>query len=307
MGNCTNNVFMIRPKHFTYNTQTSETNIFQNKLDLSFEETLKKVQEEFDSYVELLRNNGVHVEVFHDKDDVITPDSIFQDWTTFHKDGKAFTYPMYAANRRDEIRYDIIESLKDKGFVSEHISLEKFADDQKYLEGSGCIVMDREHKIAYCAESQRAHKDVFEYFCKKSGFKPLLFRTAIDSKTNQPIAYHTDIVLSVAETFALVCKEAIHKEDIGNLEKILQETGKEIIYVTYDQAKNFATNSIQLKSQDEKRLFVVSKNGYNSLNQEQIQEIEKTSVILSPDISTIEFISGGSARCMIGELFKIYK
>ena len=302
----TNTILMIRPVGFRKNEQTAVNNYFQEDLDIKNAEINKKAQDEFDAFVTQLRFKGVNVIVVDDTKEPDTPDSIFpNNWISFHNNGTVGLYPMYAKNRRNERREDILDILEEKGFNIDHtIDYTSAEDEELYLEGTGSILLDRVNKKAYCALSVRADEDLFIEFCEDFEYTPVVFTAnqTVDGK-RLPI-YHTNVMMCLAEDFSVICLDTIDdKKERKNVVKHLKEDGKEVIAITEKQMHSFAGNMLQVLGKDNKRYLVMSSAAYNSLTKTQISAIEKTSEIIHSSLETIETCGGGSARCMMAEVF----
>jgi len=306
MEQITNNVLMVRPVAFRMNEQTAVNNFFQEKLQLKNEEINKKAQEEFDSFVKKLESVGVKVVVVNDKKELDTPDSIFpNNWVSFHQDGTAVVYPMFAENRRRERRMDFFEELENAGFkINEVLDYTKAEEEDVFLEGTGSMILDRENQKAYCALSSRADEDLLIEFCEDMEYTPVIFSAYQDVDGKRKPIYHTNVMMCVADEFAVICLDCIDdKKERNNVKRHLKEDGKEIIEITETQIHEFAGNMLQLKGANNKKFLVMSTTAHKSLTRDQLRRIEKHSEILSSDISTIETCGGGSARCMIAEVF----
>ncbi|WP_077406723.1 citrulline utilization hydrolase CtlX [Cellulophaga omnivescoria] len=302
----TNTILMIRPVGFRKNEQTAVNNYFQEDLDIKNAEINKKAQDEFDAFVTQLHFKGVNVIVVDDTKEPDTPDSIFpNNWISFHNNGTVGLYPMYAKNRRNERREDILDILEEKGFSIDHtIDYTSAEDEELYLEGTGSILLDRVNKKAYCALSVRADEDLFIEFCEDFEYTPVVFTAnqTVDGK-RLPI-YHTNVMMCLAEDFSVICLDTIDdKKERKNVVKHLKEDGKEVIAITEKQMHSFAGNMLQVLGKDNKRYLVMSSAAYNSLTKTQISAIEKTSEIIHSSLETIETCGGGSARCMMAEVF----
>ena len=294
----TSNIVMIRPKHFAFNKQTASNNVFQNNIKKS-DDILEKVLEEFDNMVNLLKSKDINVIVFDDRSDVITPDSIFpNNWVSFHQDNSAYIYKMFAKNRALEIREDIFNHLKNQGFILDNIH--RFNQQEEILEGTGAIVLDRVNKIAYCSLSQRASRKALEKWASISQYKTVIFNSKFK---DQPV-YHTNVIMSIANKYAIICLEAIvDQKEKEHVIFTLKESGKEIIDVSLSQVKQFVANTLLIHNNKNQEYLIMSSTSYNALNQNQKEIILKYNQIIYSDISTIEQIGGGSARCMIAENF----
>jgi hypothetical protein len=302
----TNSILMVRPVNFRMNEQTAVNNFFQEDLDLRNSVINQRAQEEFDAFVEKLREAGVEVIVVDDRVETDTPDSVFpNNWVSFHENGSVVVYPMYAVNRRKERRTDIFDLLEEKGFVIEQIvDYTSAEEDNLFLEATGSIVMDRTHQKAYCALSARADEGLFIEFCEDFDVAPVIFTAyqSVDGK-RLPI-YHTNVMMCIAEDLAVICLDAIDdKKERKNVVSHLKKDGFDILEISEAQMHAFAGNMLQVLGRDRQRLMVMSASARNALNPEQVARIEKTSRIISSPIDTIEACGGGSARCMMAEVF----
>lgn len=307
MKQTTNSILMIRPVAFRMNEQTAVNNYYQKVIENLLPATVNaKAQEEFDVFVSKLRKVGVHVIVVDDTLEPSTPDSIFpNNWISFHENGDVTLYPMFAENRRLERREDILDILEDEGFViNEIMDYTSAEEDGFFLEGTGSIVLDRENGKAYCALSPRADEELFIEFCEDFEYNPILFEAFQTVGTERKLIYHTNVMMSVGETFAIICAESIDdKKERKIVLDSLRGDEKEIILITEDQVNNFAGNMLEVKGFDDKRYLVMSTSAYNSLTKKQIDQIEEHVTILSSSLDTIEACGGGSARCMMAEIF----
>ena len=307
MKQTTNSILMVRPVAFRMNEQTAVNNYYQKVIENLLPATVNaKAQEEFDVFVSKLRKVGVHVIVVDDTLEPSTPDSIFpNNWISFHENGDVTLYPMFAENRRLERREDILDILEDEGFViNEIMDYTSAEEDGFFLEGTGSIVLDRENGKAYCALSPRADEELFIEFCEDFEYNPILFEAFQTVGTERKLIYHTNVMMSVGETFAIICAESIDdKKERKIVLDSLRGDEKEIILITEDQVNNFAGNMLEVKGFDDKRYLVMSTSAYNSLTKKQIAQIEEHVTILSSSLDTIEACGGGSARCMMAEIF----
>lgn len=306
MSQTTNSILMIRPINFRMNEQTAVNNYFQEDLSLRDSLINLKAQKEFDDYVDKLRNFGVEVIVVSDNQENDTPDSVFpNNWVSFHKDGTMAIYPMFAENRRLERREDIIIELEKEGFLIENIVDYTSAEDQNiFLEGTGSMILDRQNKIAYCAISPRADEELFIEFCEDFEYTPVIFTANQTVGNSREAIYHTNVMMCIAETFSVICLSCIDdKKERKNVISHLKKSGKEIIDITEKQMHQFAGNMLQVKGKNNELFLVMSQAAYNSLTKEQIKKIEKHCNIISSSLETIETCGGGSARCMMAEVF----
>lgn len=297
---------MVRPVRFRMNEETAVNNYFQEDLDIKNQTINLRAQVEFDDFVTALRAKGVEVIVVDDIYERDTPDSIFpNNWISFHANGIVGLYPMFAENRRRERREDILDILEEKGFqiegVIDYTSAEK---EELFLEGTGSIVMDREHQKAYCALSPRADESLFIEFCEDMDCMPVIFTAYQSVDGNRMPIYHTNVMMCIAESFAVICLEAIDdKKERKNVIDHLKNDSKEIIAITEIQEQHFAGNMLQVIGANDKRYLVMSSAAFNSLTSEQQKAINKHCEIIHSPLDTIETCGGGSARCMMAEVF----
>ena len=306
MEQITNTVLMVRPVGFRMNEETAVNNYFQEDLALQNEEINRKAQQEFDAFVSILEAVGVNVVVVNDNKELDTPDSIFpNNWVSFHQDGKTAVYPMFAENRRRERRMEFFEVLEEKGFkISEVVDYTDAEDEKIYLEGTGVLILDRINRKAYCALSVRADEELLIEFCEDFEYSPVIFHAFQDVNGKRLPIYHTNVMMCVAEEFAVICANCIDDvKERKSVLKHLKQDGKEIITITEAQMHQFAGNMLQLKGSNNKKYLVMSETAHKSLTVTQIRSIEKYCEILSSDLNTIETCGGGSARCMMAEVF----
>ncbi len=302
----TNSILMIRPVSFRMNEQTAVNNYFQENVEGSGVSINSKAQSEFDKFVNVLRAKGVQVVVVDDTKEPDTPDSIFpNNWVSFHSDGTVGLYPMFAENRRNERREDILEQLESEGFLIENVMDYTSAEEQEiYLEGTGSLLIDRVNKIVYCALSVRADEELIIEFCEDFDCMPVIFTANQTVEDKRLPIYHTNVMMCLAENFAVICLDTIDdKKEKKNVVHHLKESGKEIISISESQMHHFAGNMLQVLGADEKRYLVMSSQAFDSLKASQISAIEKHCEILHSSIETIETCGGGSARCMMAEVF----
>lgn len=307
MRQITNTILMIRPVSFRSNEQTAVNNYYQKILDNLTPETVQfQALQEFDNFVVKLREIGVQVIVVEDTKDTDTPDSIFpNNWMSFHENGDVGLYPMFAENRRLERREDVFDTLEDVGFVIENIVDYTSAEEEKlFLEGTGSLLLDRVHRKAYCALSPRADEDLLIEFCEDFEFTPVPFISYQNVDGKRLPIYHTNVIMCLGEKFSVICLDSIdNKKEKKNVIKHLKEDGKEIISISEEQVNSFAGNMLQVLGKNDERYTVMSNAAYESLTKQQIKQIEKHSKIVYSSLDTIEACGGGSARCMMAEVF----
>jgi hypothetical protein len=307
MNQTTNSILMIRPVAFRMNEQTTVNNYYQKVIDgLSPETVNTRAQKEFDAFVDKLKAVGVDVTVVEDTLIPDTPDSVFpNNWISFHENGDIALFPMFAENRRLERREDILDILEEKGFLIDNIvDYTSAEEDNFFLEGTGSILLDRANGKAYCALSPRADEELFIEFCEDFDLNPIIFEAFQTVKGERKLIYHTNVMMCIGETYAVICADSIDdKKERKMVLDSLKGDEKEVIFITEDQVNNFAGNLLEVKGANDRRYLVMSSAAYKSLNKKQIAQLEEHVTILSSNLDTIEACGGGSARCMMAEIF----
>ena len=305
MRQSTNSILMIRPNNFGFNEETANDNHYQNK-EFFESNSNENAQKEFDNMVKNLKQNGISVHVFQDDDINYTPDSIFpNNWISFHENGDIGLYPMFAKNRRLERRPEVLEFLEEEGFGIENIVDYSGAESEnKFLEGTGSIILDRENRIAYCSISNRSNEDLFIDFCEDFEFTPVLFNSYQSVGDERLPIYHTNVMMCVTMSYVVICLDAIDdKKQRKNVCEFIKKSEKELINISENQVEKFAGNMLELLNDKGESVLVMSKSAENSLSENQKNTITNYSKIISSDINTIELCGGGSARCMMAEIF----
>lgn len=293
---------MIRPASFGFNSETELSNSFQSKTSTDYNVVKQKAIQEFDNAVDKLRSKNINVIVIDDTENPVKPDAVFpNNWVGFHPDGNVWLYPMLAPNRRLERRLDIIESLKKSFQINKIVDLSFYENENRFLEGTGSMVFDHTNKIAYACLSARTDKSLFENTSKQLGYKPINF---IATDENGKEIYHTNVMMCVAEKFAVICSECIqNKIKKEQVLKSLLETNHEIIEISFEQMNKFAGNMLEINSAEGKKYLAMSQSAFDALSSSQKILMEKSCELLPLNISTIETIGGGSVRCMMTEVF----
>jgi len=307
MQQITNNILMVRPVSFRMNEETAVNNYYQKELQgLSSDEIQNRALKEFDDLVQKLRAIGVNVIVVDDTEAPDTPDSIFpNNWISFHEDGNVALYPIFAENRRMERREDILDIIEENGFDIKSIVDYTSAEwENIFLEGTGSLLLDRVNRKAYCALSARADEDLLMEFCEDFEYTPVMFHAYQTVEDRRELIYHTNVMMALSENYAIICLDSIdNKKERKQIIKNLLEDGKEIIKITEEQVNNFAGNMLQVMGDDNTRYTIMSEAAFKCLNEDQVTRIEKYSTILYSNLETIEACGGGSARCMMAEVF----
>jgi hypothetical protein len=300
----TNTIVMVSPSHFGFNEQTASSNPFQHSLEENEAAVQARASHEFNGMVEVLRNKGVHVLVLRSREDIKTPDSIFpNNWFSHHDDGTLIVYPMLAENRRAERQIGELRELlfQHQIPVSRVIDLTAHEQDGYMLEGTGSLVLERSKKVAFAMESPRTTRHEFDIWCRKMGYKGIFFR-AYDEK-HFPV-YHTNVTMNIGREFAVVCLESI--TDTQEQEMVvteLERIGKTIIPITKEQMGTFCGNILQLETKEKESIIVMSDTAYFAFTPDQKHTLEQYGEIVHVAVPTVETVGGGSARCMMAEVF----
>ena len=303
--NATNTLLMVRPIAFALNEQTAVDNFYQKKGTIN-KNAQELARDEFDGLVRNLRNKGVTVEVLEDTLIPHTPDSIFpNNWISMHDDGRIALYPMKAENRRLERRSDIFEELEFRGYeIGTTVDYTTAENEARYLEGTGSMVLDHYDKIAYLARSQRADEALFRTFCADFKYTPVVFTAYQETPEGIGQIYHTNVMMCVTDAYVLVCLDTIHdSRERTAVESAIRNSGKQVLEISVAQKSAFAGNMLLVKGTADQLILVMSSSAYSALSQEQIDFIEQYHTILHSDLNTIETLGGGSARCMLAEIY----
>lgn len=304
MDQITDTILMVRPAHFGFNAETAENNAFQsNDTDLSQAEISRLAIGEFDAMVDQLRSHGIEVIVAQDSDEPLKTDSVFpNNWFSTHQDGSLYLFPMYSANRRLERDPAIVQSLvdlygfevKDKLLISESKGI--------FLEGTGSMIIDRPNKIIYACYSERTNAQLLEEFAAELGYEAIGFHANDD---NGVPFYHTNVIMTLGEDLVIICTESIeNKNERDRLLISLKSSAKTVIQISQEQVIQFAGNMLELRSKKGDKFIIMSTQAYNSLDNNQLDIINKYNTIIHIPLFTIEKFGGGSARCMIAEIFR---
>lgn len=299
MQQTTSHILMIQPVNFSFNAETAVNNTFQVKGN--DDNTRQKALEEFENFVSLLRQHNIDVTVVKDTPFPYTPDAVFpNNWISFHKNIICL-YPMFATNRRRERKPALIQMLKDKYNIEEIIDFTHYEKENKFLEGTGSMVLDRANRIAYACLSPRTHIDILDDFCRQMKYLPVIFNAA--DANNIPI-YHTNVMMCVADQYAVICLESIRDNvQRKNIKSTISMTGKKIIPISFSQMNHFAGNMLQVENANGDKFLVMSSQAYHSLTHKRVKELEQFNPIIHAPLTTIETNGGGSARCMMAEIY----
>ncbi len=299
----TSTLFMVRPRGFGYNAETARNNSFQQADDTrSAADVQAAALKEFDDFVAVLRGQGVHIDVFEDTAEPQKPDALFpNNWISIHENGSLITYPLFSQIRRAERREDVIQGLMATYDIPRRYSLEQYEDKEQFLESTGSMVLDRVRKKVYACLSPRTNPSVLDKFCALMGYDRLLF----NAEDQQGAAvYHTNVMMSLGENVAVVCWDSIASPaERSDLEKSLQRSGRDTIAISMQQMEAFAGNMLEVRSESGQAHMVMSSQAYRSLTTEQIRKIKAHARPLHSPLDTIEKFGGGSARCMLAEIF----
>lgn len=291
---------MVRPFRFAFNEETAQNNYFQQAGESV--SVAVKALEEFDAFVSQFHGKDVDVTVVQDTPEPWTPDSVFpNNWFSSHISGELVLYPMFAENRRQERKREVLDLLTRKMNHRKVIDLTHWEKEGEFLEGTGSMVFDRDKRIAYCCRSPRTSEKVLADFCARLNYDAVVFN-ATDKNGN--LIYHTNVMMAVGNQVAIVCLESI--KDDNERQKVvsrLTSAGKIIVDISLDQVVRFAGNMLEVKSRNGQPIMVMSASARNALTAVQETIISTYNTILSAPLSTIETNGGGSARCMLAEIF----
>jgi hypothetical protein len=297
-------ILMVRPANFAFNEETAANNAFQSRDGkLSATEMRERAMKEFDGFVAQLRDAGVEVIVANDTPDPVKPDAVFpNNWVTFHQEGIIVTYPMFAPTRRLERSENIIETVLEQGFMEkQRLCFESNEQSDRFLEGTGSIIFDHQHRLAYACLSPRTDAALLEELCQAIGYQKVVF-DSVD--VNGQDIYHTNVMMALGETFVVICLDSVRNPPERNmLEAKFKETGKTIVDISLGQMNSFAGNMLQVRNTKGQTILVMSSQAYRALTPEQIRLLESHTKLLHAPIDTIETYGGGSARCMMAEVF----
>ena len=297
-----NKLLMVRPAKFAYNEQTERNNYFQTRLPIP--NIHEKACEEFDNLVAVLRNNKIEVVVVQDTLEPHTPDSIFpNNWFSTHLTGELILYPMFAQNRRLERKSQVLDTIKEHFRIHKVIDLTDWENKNRFLEGTGSLVLDNNNRVVYACRSERTDDIVFEEFCTKMNFEPQLFN-AYDE--NMEKIYHTNVMLSIGEKYAVICAESIidNKRKTKVIET-LEGAEKEVLDISFKQMSSFCANILEVRNSDNEHCLIMSEKAHKAFTSEQLNRLEGHCKIISSPLNIVEETGGGSSRCMIAEIFCI--
>jgi hypothetical protein len=285
---------MVRPHHFSVNTETAVDNAFQAVVTETTD-VARKAYDELTVAAQMLENHGVRVHLF-EGDNPDTPDCVFpNNWFSTHPGGHVAVFPMKAANRRRERRSDVIELLKREYRVQEVIDYSGFEYDNLFLEGTGAMVLDHVERVAYAVASDRTNPVALERFCTHFNFEPMIF-DAHDAK-GVPV-YHTNVLMCIGTDYALIGLDMIADNTRRReIQQRLAETGRHVIALSNEQIARFAGNAIELQG-SQGRLLALSQTAYAALTDEQKALIGESAELVPLQIDTIE-MAGGSVRCTV--------
>lgn len=292
-------IFMVRPAHFGFNEETAVSNVFQREASIDSNTLQQQALREFDQFVNVLRSVGIETDVLQDDPDEERPDAVFpNNWMSTHPDGTLITYPMHAPLRRLERDENHVRYIIEQYHVNTHVRREYFEAENLYLEGTGSMVLDHEYRIAYACRSVRSDAEPFLRFCRWMDFTPVMF----DGRDESGIPlYHTNIMMAIGKGCVVINRSAVHPSDWPVLERFFMHTRKEIIDISHGQMRAFLGNIIFLKNAVGDFCIVMSTSAEAALEEDQKKKLNTYGRMVVCDISTIEAVGGGSARCMIAE------
>ena len=295
-------ILMIRPASFGFNAETATSNVFQGSVPMSEHQVQVKAVEEFDRFVDTLRAHGIDVTVIEDTPHPVKPDAVFpNNWFCTLQDGTIATFPMHATNRRIEVRSDLIDTLRDQFIVTNTEDWTTYDADNLFLEGTGSMIIDHEHKIIYACLSPRTNKSLLQQFAQAHGYTSVTFHST-DEKGIE--VYHTNVIMHLGADYSVICLESIKDEtERRQVVDSLTNTNHDIIDISMEQVRHYAGNMLQVKSSNDTHYTILSQQSFDSLNEQQRQQLQAHTHLLPISIDTIETVGGGSVRCMMAEIF----
>ncbi|GHE29214.1 citrulline utilization hydrolase CtlX [Sphingobacterium griseoflavum] len=299
----TDTLLLVRPFHFRKNEQTAVNNYFQE--EVSGDNITQRAQQEFDQLVRCLADHQINTVVIQDDGRYDTPDSIFpNNCISFHQHTTVL-YPMFAENRRRERQLNYVMQLQDRGLrFPTSIDYTAYEQENRFLEGTGCLILDRINRVAYCSLSPRAHSSVVHRFCADMDYEPFIFEAyqSVDGE-RKPI-YHSNVMMALGNNFAVVCLDSIDNNHLRKeMQHKLETDGRQVIAITESQMQHFAGNILEVKSTTGKPHIVMSSQAYRSFTAAQLSQLQTFGEIIHAPLDTIETAGGGSARCMLAEIF----
>lgn len=293
---------MVRPAAFGFNEETAANNYFQSNPDISKEELQQRALTEFDLMVQTLRSHDINVLVIEDTKEPAKPDAIFpNNWLSTSPNGVVAVFPMYAPNRRKEKRDEILEQLAAAFIIRDVQDWSEYEAEGRFLEGTGSMVMDNDNKMIYACVSERTSLSVLEKYAATNGYQAIVFLAT--DKNGMPV-YHTNVAMTLGESFCVLCEEAIEEEwELIAVRQLLESTNHIIIAITREQMHCFAGNMLEVKNNKGENILILSQTAFNSLRKEQRQMLEAYATLLPIAVPTIEEVEGGSVRCMMAEVF----
>jgi len=300
----TDTIFMVRPFSFRSNEETAVNNFFQSQ-EVNQDNIADLALAEFDNFTRLLKSAGIKIITLQDQGLKNTPDSIFPNNVISFQPNQVILYPMFAKNRRLERSLNYLGQLENLGYhFDKVIDYSIYEDQNKFLEGTGVLILDHTYRIAYCAISDRSNLELLNIYCEDQQYKPISFHAGQTVHGKLLPIYHSNVMMSIGTNFCLICMETIKSEDEKNmLLQSFSNTRKEVIEISENQMNHFAGNILEVKNREQEPIICMSTQAFESLNEEQIKQLEKFGAILHAPLYTIEKYGGGSARCMMAELF----
>jgi len=297
-----NVVLMVRPANFGFNEEAAETNAFMKEAQtLNNSEVKVRAQEEFDGLASALRAAGVNVVVVDDTDLPVKPDAVFpNNWFSTHPNGVFVTYPMQPESRRIERLNPVREVLAKAYTINRTIALEHAESDNQFLEGTGSLVLDRIKKVAYACRSERTHEGLAKRWAELTGYE-LVFFDATD-ENNMPV-YHTNVIMAMGTYHAVICLQSVVEAERDLVRQALTDSGRQIIDLSFHQILHFAGNMLEVVNGEGNPVWAMSSQAHDALSELQRQVLEEHGPIIHAPINVIEQLGGGSARCMIAEIY----
>ena len=293
-------VLLVQPAAFGFNAEAAKSNVFSHAP--ADAECAAKALAEFEGLARRLSDAGVDVLVLDDTAEPWKPDAVFpNNWLSTHADGTLVLYPMATAPRRLERRVDEVRELfSAKGFeVRQVVDLSGHENEGRFLEGTGSLILDRPRRQSFANRSLRTDPDVVRRFDEAVGYSTLLFDAR--DPGGRPI-YHTNVLLSLGTSFAVLCTDAIAPEDRALVIGEIEASGREIVELTFAQLRRFGCNLLELRSTKGDPVIALSSAALKRLDPRQLRALERCGDLVDVEVPTIESVGGGSVRCMIAEV-----
>lgn len=313
-------MLLVRPAAFGYNVDTAASNHFQRRADAQPQSLAQLARAQFDALCAALEAAGVRTIIGEDSPEPAKPDAVFpNNWVSWHHDGTVVLYPLQPASRRPERRPELIAAVEQQaGFRRRRlIDLSEREQQGRYLEGTGSLVLDHRHGIAYACRSARTDEGLLAEWGRLLHYSPCVF----DARApNGSAPYHTNVMLALGTQWAIVCAAAIVPADRARVLASLAASGRTLIDISPEAMQRFAANVLEVRAGGataggrpgdlscHRQVLVMSASAAAAL---QAQGGDWSALrgcvdeVIAVDVGTIEHVGGGSVRCMLAEIFNV--